>query len=59
MYRAAHQVGPLAWSASLAADAQAWAQRCVFQHSGPGECLAMGHATWTDAVNAWYIEVGG
>lgn len=56
-YRAKHQVAPLAWSNSLAARAQNWANGCVFQHSGSGENLAMGHASFQQAVNDWYAEV--
>jgi hypothetical protein len=40
-YRARHHAPPLAWDASLAASAQAWADRCVFQHSGPGGELSV------------------
>ena len=32
--RAKRGAAPLAWSASLAAGAQAYANRCVFEHSG-------------------------
>jgi hypothetical protein len=38
--RAKHGAAPLAFNGQLAASAQAWADRCVFQHSGPGENLA-------------------
>lgn len=34
--RAKHGTAPLAFSSQLASTAQAWADRCVFQHSGPG-----------------------
>jgi uncharacterized protein YkwD len=38
--RAKHSASPLSWSPELASAAQAWADRCVFQHSGGGENLA-------------------
>jgi hypothetical protein len=51
----------------VAANAQAWADRGVFEHSqsydipppaGPaGENLAMGHDTATAATDSWYSEV--
>jgi hypothetical protein len=57
-YRSLHGVPALAHDPSLAASARAWAERCVFQHSGPGENMAMGYGTMA-GTNAWYDEVGG
>lgn len=41
--RARHQAAPLSWSASLASDAQGWANGCVWGHAqgtnqGESEC---------------------
>jgi len=59
--RAKHGVPPLSWSASLAKAAQAWADRCVFEHSNTnyGENLAQGTGEYSgaDAVNDWYNEI--
>jgi uncharacterized protein YkwD len=59
--RAKHGVPPLSWSASLANTAQAWADRCVFEHSnaGLGENLAQGTGDYSgaNAVNDWYNEI--
>lgn len=44
-YRAKHCVPPLTWSPEIAATAQVWANRCVFDHdykSDYGENLAWG-----------------
>jgi uncharacterized protein YkwD len=65
-YRAKHCVGQLSWSATLAAQAQAWASKCtrngnVFAHSGfngYGENLAWGGGLGAKAaVDLWYAEV--
>jgi hypothetical protein len=59
--RAKHGVPPLSWSASLAKTAQAWADRCMFEHSnaGLGENLAQGTGDYSgaNAVNDWYGEI--
>lgn len=59
-HRARHGAPALTWSASLAASAVSWAQRCTFQHSKTagayGENLAMGFQNWRAAVDAWYYE---
>jgi uncharacterized protein YkwD len=59
--RAMHGTPALAWSASLAAAAQQWADGCSFKHSGfngYGENLYYGtSATGKDAVEWWYAEV--
>ena len=34
--RAQHGANPLTWSTELSASAQAWANQCIFQHSGAG-----------------------
>jgi hypothetical protein len=57
----------LEWDCSVAASAQEWADRGVFEHSksydipppaGPaGENLALGHDTATAAIDGWYGEV--
>lgn len=61
--RALHGTPPLAWSGSLAADAQNWANAnaCSPKHSdfnGFGENLYYGSsATGKDAVDWWYAEI--
>jgi uncharacterized protein YkwD len=57
--RAAHGAKPLKWSDSLAAKAQSWANKCKFQHSGPGENLAAGTGNdfdFKDAMQLWMNE---
>ena len=42
-----------------AATAQAYAEKCIFEHSGTkglGENLATGYKDWTTAVKVWYDE---
>jgi uncharacterized protein YkwD len=61
-FRAMHGVPALSWSAGLAATAQAWANRCVFEHSnnGLGENLATGSSGGfppAAQVKAWYDEI--
>lgn len=58
-YRSAHGTAPLTWNSTLAAFAQQWADRCIFEHSTSpyGENLAWGHATIGDAIRDWYDEV--
>ena len=61
-YRAKHCVAPLTWSPTVAAQAQSWANQCVFQHSGSpyGENIWMGTAgffTPSQVVGSWYSEV--
>ena len=60
--RAQHCTPPLKWSQRLAGVAQAWAERCVFEHSSNdlGENLAAGTAgafTAESFVQDWYSEV--
>src|SRR6056297_3216625 len=60
--RAAHRVPPLAWDPRLAATAEAWAERRVFEHGsgGYGENLAWGTAEAygpTDHVRRRYEEI--
>lgn len=58
-YRAKHCVPKLAWSEQVAASAQQWADRCVFEHqkgSGYGENLAWGSSP-NSAVARWYNEI--
>jgi pathogenesis-related protein 1 len=58
-HRADHCAPPLTWDDELAASAQAWADRCVFEHSGPGENLFanVGTPSAAAAVDEWYSEV--
>lgn len=58
-YRAKHHAPALVWDETLAAYAQKWSDRCVFEHSHGkyGENLAEGHPSWTAVVDAWYNEV--
>lgn len=60
--RAQHGVPALKWSASIAKTAQAYADQCVFEHSGTdlGENLATGTTgAYSPAqfVNDWYSEI--
>lgn len=61
-YRAQHGVGALTWSTKLASAAQAWADKCVFEHGG-GKALGAGEnlAAWSGSssdvsqgVQMWY-----
>jgi uncharacterized protein YkwD len=58
--RAKHCVPPLTWSDALARTAQAWADKCVFEHdlkTEEGENLAIGEdMTMREAHEAWYDE---
>ncbi len=60
-YRARHCASPLSWSPEVAAAAQRWANRCVFDHDGNnelGENLAWGtELSAREAVGLWYEEV--
>jgi len=56
-FRGLHGANALTWSTELSATAQAWADGCIFKHSGAGENLAAGTgglsiqaaiAMWTD-----------
>ncbi len=59
--RARHCTPPLTWSAEIAATAQQWANRCVFDHdyhSDYGENLAWGtELSAQEAVQLWYEEI--
>jgi len=61
--RAQHCVPALQWDAQIAAVAQAWANQCVWQHSGNrsyGENLAMatsGYQSVGQMVQSWYDEI--
>jgi glioma pathogenesis-related protein 2 len=61
-YRAKHCVPLLTWSPEVAATAQVWANRCVFDHdyhSDFGENLAWGtQLSAHEAVQLWYEEIG-
>ncbi len=62
-----HDAPLVVWDCDVAASAQTWADRGVFEHSesyeipppaGPaGENLAMGQATGLAATDDWYSEV--
>ncbi|GIL53133.1 hypothetical protein Vafri_8816 [Volvox africanus] len=64
-YRAKHQsTSALRWSSSLEADAQVWANRCVFSHadntaSGQGENIAWGYPDAKSVIDAYYSEGAG
>jgi hypothetical protein len=60
--RARHCAAPLTWSAEIAAKAQYWANRCLFDHDPNnelGENLAWGSPDLTarEAVELWNEEV--
>ena len=61
-YRAKHCATPLTWSTQLATSAQVWADRCRCDHNHPdggfGENLACGQTSVSEAVGAWYNEIG-
>ena len=62
-----HNVPLLTWDCDVAASAQAWADRGVFEHSnsydipppaGPaGENLGMGQSSGTQVTDNWYSEI--
>ncbi|GLC45418.1 hypothetical protein PLESTM_001732000 [Pleodorina starrii] len=60
-YRAKHNAQPLIWDSELAASAQRWADRGVFEHSQPdgayGENNALGCKDAEAATIAFYDEV--
>jgi hypothetical protein len=58
-FRAQHGAPPLAWSPALAAKAQNWANRCVFEHGSVGENLAAGTGNYgaADAIKGWTDEI--
>jgi pathogenesis-related protein 1 len=59
--RARHCAPPMSWSPALAASAQQWANRCVFNHdrNNPyGENLAWGtRLSAREAFGLWYEEI--
>ena len=57
-FRYEHSAGYIYWNETLASYAQAYSERCVWQHShGPyGENLARGYPNVTSAVDAWGNE---
>jgi uncharacterized protein YkwD len=62
LLRAKHCSPALTWNAELAAGAQAWAERCEFEHSAGGgaygENLFAGtNTTAIEAVDGWYSEI--
>jgi hypothetical protein len=59
-YRAKHGVPALVWDATVAANAQNFANGCPGGHSqgsGYGENMAWGHQDFASAVKNWYDEV--
>jgi len=61
MPAASPEIPPLIWSANIATTAQAWAERCVFEHSGGkyGENIyasAGKDASASDVVASWASE---
>lgn len=67
LYRSWHKAPPLVWNDTLQRDAQAWVNRCVFEHDPDrrwGENLYMVSGSvptqpsqaLADAVDAWYAE---
>jgi len=70
MYRCMHNVPPMTWDATIAANAQAWADNGHYGHTSQanrtlptigyiGENLAWGYPTRSgkDSVAAWYDEI--
>jgi hypothetical protein len=55
-YRCLHGVSPLQWSNTIAANAGAWAAKCLWQHSSNPENMAAGFGTISDMVEMWYGE---
>ncbi len=59
-YREEVGVSPIVWDDQLAASAQQWADHLNAinrsEHSGPGENIAWGFSSWSDAVNSWAAE---
>lgn len=58
----------LSWDDEVASIAQKWAENCVLGHDSNykryipgrfsvGQNLAMGHSSWTAAIDAWHNEV--
>ncbi|ODV88346.1 hypothetical protein CANCADRAFT_32973 [Tortispora caseinolytica NRRL Y-17796] len=60
--RAEYDANPLTWNSAIAADAQAWADTCRWEHPSTapynayGQNLAFGHTTAEDIVGAWMSE---
>lgn len=59
-YRGQHGVPALKWDATLAAQAQKYADSCPSGHSGTagvGENMAWGYSDFNAVVDGWYNEV--
>ena len=56
-FRRQHGAVELQWSDKLEAEAQSHADRCLFEHLGPGENLGRGHESMTALTNAFYGEI--
>ncbi|KAG1465082.1 hypothetical protein G6F56_004953 [Rhizopus delemar] len=57
--RAKHHAPALKWNKKVAAYAQKWSNKCVFEHSygGYGENLGLGWANWGQLIiDGWYDE---
>ena len=50
-----HQVPPVTWDETVAANAVSFIARCPLGHSGGpyGENLAWGFGNWQDVIDAW------
>lgn len=65
-YRRRHGVRVLAWSPRVAASAEAWARKCLFQHESQSRFGENLYAVWgmpdvgralSNAAAAWYDEI--
>lgn len=59
LYRAKHCVPPLRWSPILAAEAQRYADQCIFEHDQStdlGENIGLGELNGDEIVESWYDE---
>ena len=59
-YRSVHGAPPVKWDSDLADQAQEYADRCEFKHSGMvnvGENLGWGFRSMESVIAAWYSEL--
>ncbi|KAG1472508.1 hypothetical protein G6F56_001498 [Rhizopus delemar] len=57
--RTKHHSPSLKWNTKLASVAQAWSNKCKFEHSNTeyGENLGLGYSSWEDLIiGGWYDE---